>query len=148
VKVKSADHAIEAAPSKREARAGHVLEKLKKRARLDERLLAEPAVKEKKKDKAANSIGDDAGAEEGEEVVMSSTLQAAKVCTHCGNAGSWGDRRISAIFFRIQGFLKMFHLSGAAVPAIKPAAPARADFLLLLLLLLRCRRWRQCCRGR
>jgi hypothetical protein len=80
VKAKSADAAADSAPSKREARAGDVLAKLKKRARLDERLLVEPAAKEQ--DKALKSRGEDGDGDkagDGEDVVMSSTLQAAKV---------------------------------------------------------------------
>jgi hypothetical protein len=76
--------AAAAAPSKRDARADDVLSKLKKRARLEERLLAEPV---KRKDtEAQGMVG---GVEEGEkegfgeaDVVLSSTLQAAKVRSH------------------------------------------------------------------
>lgn len=85
VKAKSTDAEADSAPSKREARAGDVLAKLKKRARLDERLLVEPVAKEQGKAlKSRGEDGDDDKAGEGEDVVMSSTLQAAKV-----REGSW-----------------------------------------------------------
>jgi hypothetical protein len=140
VKAKAAGSSVDAVPSKREARAGDVLAKLKKRARLDERLLAEPVVKEKDENKALQSRGVDWGDEaagEGEEVpvVMSSTLQAAKVS---GNLEKDGI----ALFMLREMFFEHVHLvcfigaslqqkrfpsrfppSGAVVQTIKPASP-------------------------
>jgi hypothetical protein len=81
VKTKASSAANAPAPSKREARADDALAKLKKRARLEERLLAEPAVKQKKSNGTLSSgnVEEENGGDGDGDVVMSGTLQAAKV---------------------------------------------------------------------
>jgi len=64
-------------PSKREARADDALNKLKKRARLEERLLLQPLNPTLLQPAVAAVAVEGRG--EGEDVAMSSTLQAAKV---------------------------------------------------------------------
>jgi hypothetical protein len=72
-------------PSKREVRADDALAQLKKRARLDERLLREPTLKLKdgQNERAHNSTGNGDAERDADEdsgsVAMSSKLQAAKV---------------------------------------------------------------------
>ncbi len=88
MKSKSAAAVPTGAASKREARADDVLAKLKKRARLEERLLPEPLVKEKKKGvPQQGAAGDEMHDGGGEDVTMSSTLQAAKVIREGGAGG-------------------------------------------------------------
>ncbi len=132
MKSKSAAAADASAPSKREARAENVLAKLKKRARLEERLLSEPVAKEKKKGAGQQgAAGDEANDGGGEDVMMSSTLQAAKV-----NGG--GGLRFYEIvsMFVVLTTCNCRHCYFDNQAMHTPAHPPHHQFLLLMLLLL------------